>query len=231
MNFKAEVLAKKQLANEVFELDLKLIEPQKIDFQAGQFVQLLVSEKEKREYSIITPPQQDSAVSFCVNVSPMGPGSKYIGALKVGDIVQFEGPHGLFVVRAQDRDKDQLFIATGTGIAPFKSMILDLLQNSFENKITLLFGVRSESESFYFREFEELAKKYSNFDFVPCLSRPSAGWQGFHGRVTDFLRQNIERYKDRPVYICGGPPVIKDVRSILISNGFSSANIRLEIFT
>src|SRR5579864_6946732 len=193
-NFKAEVLGKKQLTNNILELDLKLVEPDKIDFKAGQFVQLMVGPKDKREYSIITAPVMNGGISFVVNTSPMGPGSKYILALKAGDEVMLDGPYGIFVVRPQDADRDQLFVATGSGIAPFKSIISDLFGAGFAKKITLLFGVRTEADAFYFDFFEQLAKRRSNFEFIPCLSDPSPDWQGFRGRVTSYLEQHFEKY-------------------------------------
>src|SRR5882724_4862241 len=101
MNYKAEVLANKKLTENILELDLKLLEPTALDFKAGQFVQLLVGKdiKDKREYSIITPPADSGTIGFCVNISPMGIGSKYILSLKAGDTVEFEGPHGMFFVK------------------------------------------------------------------------------------------------------------------------------------
>jgi len=230
MNFKAEVLEKKRLTDKITELTLKLVEPRDIDFKAGQFVQLLVGEKAKREYSIITAPQHNGSLSFCINISPMGPGSKYVQSLKIGDAVQFEGPLGMFYVK--DYLKDQLFIATGSGIAPFKSIIADLAERKFDKEITLLFGIRNETEAFYFDYFEELARQHPNFKFIPCLSEPSPAWQGFKGRVTDYLNQNFDaKFQNSVVYICGGPPVIKDVRALLMTKGLPSSAIRLEVFT
>lgn len=229
MNFKAEVLEKKRLTDKMTELTLKLTDPATIDFKAGQFVQLLVGEKEKREYSIITGPKQNGSLSFCINIAPMGPGSKYVETLKVGDEVHFEGPLGMFYVK--DFEKDQLFVATGSGVAPFKSIITDLIERGFKKQITLLFGIRNEKESFYFDYFEQLAKEHQNLKFIPCLSDPSPAWQGFHGRVTNYLDQHFEEYKNSVVYICGGPPVIKDVRALLMTKGLPSKDIRLEVFT
>lgn len=230
-NFRAKVVDKKTLTPKMVELGLQLIEPQTIEFKAGQFVQLLVGAGEKREYSIITVPKQNSAVGFCVNISPMGPGSKYVENLKAGDEVEFEGPFGVFSVRDRDFDSDQLFVATGSGIAPFKSIIADLLAKDFKKQITLLFGLRNASEAFYFDYFEQLANRHPNFKFVPCLSHPAKDWQGFKGRVTNYLEQYGEDYKNCTAYICGGPPVIKDVRALLMTAGLPSAKIRLEVFT
>jgi NAD(P)H-flavin reductase len=228
MNYSAEVVAKKTLTSKIIELDFKLISPEEISFLAGQFVALILPSGEKKFYSICTPPEQKNLISFCVDVSPGGSGSKYIESLSVGEKVEFSGPHGVFIVK--DETVDHLFVATGAGIAPFKSMVPDALEKGFEKKIVLLFGVRNEQDLFYLDYFQELESKYPNFKFIPSLSQGSEDWEGEKGRVTSFLQNACEEFKDHFVYICGGVEMVKDVRGLLIEKGKEMKKIKLEIF-
>jgi NAD(P)H-flavin reductase len=228
MQFKAEVLDKKKLTEKITELNLKLIEPASIQFKAGQFVQFLI-DSQKRSYSIISVPKQNDGISFCVDISPMGVGSNFVENLKKGDELLLEGPLGVFVVKPAD--KDLLFVATGAGIAPFKSMILNLLDSGFDKNVVLLFGLRAEPDIFYFDFFERLSQKHKNFNFIATLSQPSENWQGQKGRVTAYLQQNYEQYKNCTAYICGSIEMVKDVRALLIEKGTQPTDIKIEIFT
>ncbi len=229
VEYQAEVISKKQLSSKIYELNVRLIEPAAMLFTAGQFAILLTPEGEKRFYSMASTPANSSELTFCVDVSPMGIGSKYVLSMQPGDKIVLGPPQGVFTIK--NFDKDLLFIATGAGIAPFRSIVKDALANNFPKQITLVFGVRSENDQFYFDEFEELAKKHSNFNFFPTLSQPAGDWQGLRGRVTNFIATYSEQYKNHLVYLCGAPEMVKDCRTLLIEKGFGPLDIKLEIFT
>lgn len=228
----AEVANKKLLNHKTYEIDLKLIDPSEIDFKAGQFAMFVVDEKTKRAYSIVSLPSQKNMLTFCVDVSPNGPASQFIKNLNIGDRIKLQAPYGLFVVGDQDKEKDMLFVATGVGVAPFKSMITDLLETGYAKNLTLLLGMRSVQVSYYFDYFENLAAHHPNFKFFPILSQPEAegDWHGLRGRVTDFLQKNGEFYLDHIIYICGGSEMIKDVRAVMIEKGLPKSNIKIEAF-
>src|SRR6266481_8033230 len=108
MDFNVEVIQKEKLTEKIFELDLKLLNPEKIEFKAGQFVQFVVNDKTKRPYSIVTLPSKNGFLSFCIDVSPMGPGSNFVENLKAGDKFNLQGPNGMFTVN--DKSRDLLFL-------------------------------------------------------------------------------------------------------------------------
>lgn len=231
--YKAEVISKKKLAEDIYELDVRLLDGASMEFKAGQCVGFHLGHneadpKDKRLYSIASLPVNGKDLSFCVDVSPMGGGSKFVLGLKPKDTMLLEGPYGGFTVSGEPQNL--LFISTGVGVAPFRSIVPDLLQSGYPKDVTLLFGVRSEKNKFYFDFFEELSNNYENFFFFPALSQPEGKWNGIKGRVTDFLAQNIEGYKGQKAYICGGTEMIKDVRAQLLAAGWSAKDIKLEIF-
>ncbi len=228
--YTTEITSKKQLTEKLYELNMRLLEPDSITFKAGQCVGFHVGENEKKRlYSIASVPANSKELSFVIDVSHMGPGSRFVVGLKEGDRMTFEGPYGAFTVN--DDTQDLLFIATGAGIAPFKSIILDLIEKNYPKEITLLFGVRSEEDRSYFEFFEELSHQHENFIFIPTLSQPKGVWNGAKGRVTNFIDQNYEAFKNFRTYICGSPMMVKDVRSLLMAKGKEAREIKLELFS
>lgn len=227
--FKVKVIDKQNLTHNIVELGLELESQAKFDFIPGQFVQFIISEKVFRSYSIISLTKDLPQVRFCIKIEEGGIGSNFVNELKLGDIFEFRGPLGKFIVK--DETKDVLFIATGVGVAPFVSMVKGLLEEDFKKKICLVFGVRNEQDIFYHDLFSSLSQKHDNFKFVPMLSQPQGGWQADSGRVTVFIEKSYQDYLEAEVFICGSIQVVKDVRAQLISLGFKSENLNLEIFT
>jgi len=124
-----------------------------------------------------------------------------------------------------------VFIATGTGIAPFRGMLHWLLaeQDRHENRtLSLLFGVRTESDIYYRDEFEQLAKQHQNFQFLPTLSRGSAEWPGLRGYVQDHLPAIVGDRKDMHAYVCGLDKMVSANRALLKNLGWDRKQIFYE---
>ncbi|HEY1216791.1 MAG TPA: hypothetical protein VGE93_24465, partial [Bryobacteraceae bacterium] len=150
--------------------------------------------------------------------------------LQPGDEIEMGEPLGYFTVRHPGRRL--VFVATGTGIAPFRSMLLDHLPK-LHPQITLLFGVRHENALLYRDELEELAKQYPTFRFLPTVTRPTERWEGRTGRVQTHLDEALalhepEEISNVDVYICGMPEMVDDVRKQLKQRGFDRKQIIYE---
>jgi len=127
--------------------------------------------------------------------------------------------------------RDTVFIATGTGIAPFRSMLHWLLAESDRHQgrqLWLLFGARREQDIYYREEFENLAAAHANFHFLPTLSRASAEWTGLRGYVQEHLPQIIGARTDMHAYICGLAKMVKANRELLKSLEWDRTAIRYE---
>lgn len=218
----------KYLTQHVLELSVDLILPDTILFKAGQFMQFILGPQQFRSYSIVSVPDHNRTLKFCVELVPGGAGSAFVKSLSVGSEVKMRGPLGVMTFDFFERDA--CFIAGGVGIAPYASMIPDMLSRGYSREAHLLFGVRNEENVFYFDRFNHLATMYQNFKFTPILSRPEMHWPGEVGRVTTYLDVAYERYRDRLFYICGGMDLVKDVRSLLLRKGHKPTDIKLEIF-
>lgn len=210
-------------------LELKLAKPVDFEFKSGQFVQLYVPEGSGqsilRSYSLASPPQT-AELLLCVKLVPHGKGSTYIANLAVGEDVTVRGPEGRFVV-APEHSAQKTFVATGAGIAPIISMLEDEVTKPYNERLQLIFGVRSVSDVFWKERLECLAKKYSLFSYCITLSQPSGDWAGGRGRVTEHIAQFAPAGN---WYLCGSLPMVKDVRVLLTAQGVATKQIHFEIF-
>ena len=124
-----------------------------------------------------------------------------------------------------------MFIATGTGIAPFRSMLYWLLadpERHQERGFWLLFGARCEQDIYYHDEFERLADEHSNFHFMPTLSRGAPEWTGLRGYVQEHVKEIVGTRADMHAYICGLDKMVKANRELLRSLGWERTSIRYE---
>jgi NAD(P)H-flavin reductase len=127
--------------------------------------------------------------------------------------------------------RDTVFIATGTGIAPFRSMLHWLLTEPGrhqDHQFWLLFGARREHDIYYREEFEHLAAEHPNFHFLPTLSRGEAGWKGLRGYVQEHLSEIVGTRTDMHAYICGLDKMVKANRGLLKGLGWDRKSIRYE---
>jgi len=203
-------------------------EVEQLHFKAGQFVSFnhVIGEKKIiRPYSIASLPH-GNRFELCLNLVEDGIFSPFLFSMKPGDSVEMGAPLGFFVVRNPDREA--LFIATGTGIAPFRAMVPDYLNHPHAPQLTLLFGVRHETTIYYRSDFEVFAQTHANFRFWPTLSRPEPTWTGRTGHVQTHLLEAIGDRRDLDVYICGMKAMVDDVRGILKALGFDRKQIIFE---
>jgi NAD(P)H-flavin reductase len=127
--------------------------------------------------------------------------------------------------------RDTLFIATGTGIAPFRSMLHWLLadpQRHEKKRLSLLFGVRTERDLYYHDEFQKLAAEHSNFEYLPTLSRGGPEWQGLRGYVQNHVPGIVTGRTDMHAYICGLDKMVSTNRALLKQLGWDRKSIRYE---
>ena len=215
-----EVVAKVQLSKKFWWFELGF--EKEYLFKPGQYVSVKVNEKgERRSYSIASVPGGER-IGLLVDVSPGGIGSKFFEELEVGEEVEVLGPLGRFMVR-KNPVRNWVFVGTGSGVAPLRAMILDLLQNNIDDhRYYLVWGMRKEEDLFWQKEFEELGKKYKNFKFDLVLSR-----EGGKLRVTDVLK-GMKEIKGKEFYLCGGNQVVEDCQKVLIDRGVDEKKIHFE---
>lgn len=201
------------------------------EFDAGQFINVMVPETPdhkaiKRPYSIASPPIWKGYVDLCWKRIKGGIATNYFWTLKEGDKLQVQGPLGRFTLR-QPLPSTIIFVSTGTGIAPFRSMIHVLLNQKALCQIWNIFGNRYDEDILYKEEFEELACKHPNFHNVFTVSRPKT-WKGETQYVQHLLKKYISDAKDKHVYICGLTNMINEVNAVAQEMGFTKEQIFFE---
>lgn len=211
-----------EVRNFVFEV------PGRLPFAPGQFLMLWAPIRGaivKRAYSIASPPG-GSRFELCLNRVQEGLFSPFLFDLRPGDTVELKGPFGAF--RWREPPGDSLLVATGTGIAPFRSMLKARLPADPDHAYSLVFGVRYEHALLYREEFERMAARHPNFSFRPTLTRPGPGWTGRTGRVQAHVLEAAGARRDLDVYICGLWDMVRDVRDMLLGLGFERPRVHLE---
>lgn len=231
--FDARLVRSIALSEFTKHLELKVTGIPRFGFVPGQWLSVNANtpegEEMTRAYSIASPPSQNGHFAFCLNRVQDGFMSNYLCRLEEGAQIAFQGPFGDFILRPPLRDT--VFIATGTGIAPFRSMLHWLLAEGDRHQgrqFWLLFGARREQDIYYREEFERLAAEHENFQLLPTLSRAEAAWQGLRGYVQEHLAEIVGARTDMHAYICGLDKMVKANRELLKSLGWDRALIRYE---
>ncbi|MGA8540239.1 MAG: FAD-binding oxidoreductase [Terriglobales bacterium] len=231
--FEARVLQSIVLSEFTRHIELEVSGVPRFGFVPGQWLSVKANTPEGEEitraYSIASPPSENGRVAFCLNKVQDGFMSNYLCNLDEGVQITFQGPFGDFILRPPLRDT--VFIATGTGIAPFRSMLHSLLQESDRDQgreFWLLFGARREQDIYYREEFQQLAAKHDNFHFLPTLSRADDGWKGLRGYVQQHLGEIVGMRTDMHAYICGLDRMVSANRELLKSLGWDRKSIRYE---
>lgn len=199
-------------------------------FQAGQYVTFHIGPPKQRHImSIASPPNKQGDIEILQCVAPNGPGSHWAQALKPGDATQFTGPLGRFVLNRESQ-KRKVFIATGCGVAPIRSMILDYLTHGGTREVVLYWGMRYLRDLFWQEEFQILAKKYPNFHIYMTISQPEGEWQGLRGRVQAHVFSMEKNLTESEFYLCGSRDMIREMREQLVARGVSPDVIYNEVF-
>ena len=207
------------------------------DFLPGQFVtmDLPVGEKRNqrwRSYSIASHPDGGHVLEFCIVKADAGGGTKYLfEEVKVGDNLKFKGPDGGFVL-PKNLENEIIMICTGTGIAPFRSMLAHVRNHQLDfYKIHLIFGTRNSAGILYREEMEQMAREYSNFTYDVALSREKLD-VFHHGYVHDvYMKSYQEVSPQRHFYLCGWSQMIDEaVENIILKMGYDKSQVHYELY-
>lgn len=214
------------------------------DFKAGQFITLDLPIHEKRlqrwrSYSIASPPDGSNLLELCIVRLEGGLAGTYLfEEATIGTTVRFKGPGGAFVL-PETLDKDLVLVCTGTGVAPFRSMLLDIVQKKKDHRrIHLIFGTRTREGVLYEQEFQQLAEALPDFTFSVALSRESdpqqlqAPFDIRRGYVHSFYLEDYRQKKeDILFYLCGWSSMVDEaVLRLTEELGYPPQQVRTELY-
>lgn len=234
--FSATVKSTRSLTHDIKEVRFRLVEPTEITQRPGQYVQIQAPSPEGpvfRAYSISSPVYESDEVELMVRLVPGGIGSTYIHNMEVGDPVTFTGPFGEFHL-SENPETEVICVGGGCGMAPMKNIIYTLYHRWPDRRCLLFFGCRTTDDIFYLDEFNALAEKHPNFRVVYALSgplRPDEKWDG----ETGFVHLSVDKFLTDPnvtrqAFLCGPPPMIEAVTTVLTEKGLTEEKIFYDKF-
>lgn len=197
-----------------------------IDFEPGQFMSIFAEKEGKRisrPYSIASWPENKDHLEICLKVVEGGFMSNYLHRVPSGTKLQMIGPLGRFVL-PEPIQYDTVFVATGTGIAPFISMLGRIWAEGLDNghEFSVVFGVRYTHDLIYRDLMEKWERKHPNFHFYPTVSRPETPeWKGRVGYVQKIIQNELGDYHEKQVFICGLHNMVEEVKTLCEQLGFA----------
>jgi len=232
----------KEVTYDIKELRIRLAKSASIDFKAGQYMQLVIppygdiKESAQRAYSISSKPSEKENVEFLIRLVPNGIATTYVHrVLKEKQPISIVGPFGEFYVR--ETDADMFCVAGGSGMAPIRSILLDMHEKKVQHrKIWYFFGARSRRDLYYLEEFRRLEALWTCFHFIPALSEPlpEDHWDGETGLVTDvldrYMKAKVDPSKSNEGYLCGSPGMIGACLKVMMANGIPEDKIYYDKF-
>ncbi len=213
---------------------IELPEVQSFDFKPGQFVTLDMPIHEQRNkrwrsYSIASMPDGSNIIELLIVYVEGGAASKYIfSEVKEGTVLTLRGPQGMFTLPDQ-LEKHFYLICTGTGIAPFRSILQHMdYHKTPHDKFHLIYGSRTTKDLLYYDEMKELERTMPQFTFHPTLSRED--WEGARGYVHAIYEDLCKEHQPSYFMLCGWRAMIDEARERIVKMGYDRKDIHLELY-
>jgi Na+-transporting NADH:ubiquinone oxidoreductase subunit F len=226
------------LNHDIKLLRIALPEGDEIDIIPGQYIQIETPKYKKtpepvyRAYSIATDPLDKTHIDLVIRYVPEGICTTYVFEhMKEGDPIKLNGPYGDF--RLTKSDKEMIFIAGGSGMAPFLSILAHMKNENIQRKATYFFGARAVRDLICLDEMKAFEEALPNFKFIPCLSQPMDDdeWDGKVGLVTEIVKKHFSDLGDMEGYLCGSPGMCDSSVSVLTEMGMPEDTIFFDKFS
>ena len=202
----------------VYVLTLRFANGVRVKFQAGQYLQVLLPDGDRRNFSLANAPHENDGVELHIRHLPSGRFSaRMLQTLEVGDKLTVELPFGEFFLREGERPA--IFLATGTGFAPIKSIFEGALRRGDRRPLRLYWGGRTLPDLYMAERVAKWADRAPWFSFVSVLSRPGGDWTGRTGHVHRAVLEDNPDMSNVEVYACGNPLMIAAARKDFAMEG------------
>jgi CDP-4-dehydro-6-deoxyglucose reductase len=229
----ARVIEKTLMAPDVMRLKIKLPTAQRLQFLAGQYLEILLSDGKRRAFSIASPPQCEDEIELHIRHVDGGGFTGWVfDELKERDILRLEAPLGTFFVRNDQTDRPMIMMGGGTGFAPLKSMIEDLLAHDDKRPLHLFWGVGSQKELYMHEQALQWSDQNKHIQYTSALLEPSGDESGdsFSGFVHEAVLQQYSDLSGFDIYMSGPPAMIDAGRIEFLKNGAQRRRIFFDSF-
>ncbi len=222
----------KLLSHDVMQLKLKLPETERLQFMAGQYIEILLRDGKRRAFSIANAPHDDEFIELQIRHVPDGQFGDFVfDGLKEKALMRIEGPLGSYYLR-EDSDRPIILMGGGTGYAPLKGMLEHAFYTDLQRPIHLYCGVRSLRDLYMHDQVTAWAEQHDNLSYTPVLSQPEPddNWQGETGLVHEKVVADHPDLSSYDVYMSGPPPMIKAGMDLFYAHGLPESQIYSDSF-
>jgi CDP-4-dehydro-6-deoxyglucose reductase len=226
------VQSKTLLSHDVMELTLKLPVTERLQFLAGQYIDILLPDGRRRSFSLANAPHDDQLLVLHIRHVEGGEYTDYVfNQLEEKSILRIEGPLGGFYLR-EESDRPMIFVAGGTGFAPIKSLMEHCLAENTTRDIHFYWGVRAKRDLYGHAVASNWAQQHHHITYTPVLSEPDASdaWQGRTGYVHQAVVDDFADLSAHEVYVCGPPAMVAAAKDAFVARGLSEAGFFSDAF-
>jgi CDP-4-dehydro-6-deoxyglucose reductase len=226
------VLGKRQLSHDVMEVTLRLPPTERLQYLAGQYIDIVLRDGGRRAFSLANAPHDDAHLSLHIRHVPGGAFSGHVfDGLKTRDLLRINGPLGSFFLRNEE-PRTRILIAGGTGFAPIKSIVENAIHEGLTDALHVYWGVRAGRDLYMGELAHSWAQTHENITFTPVLSDPAQDdtWSGQTGFVHDAVLAHFDDLSAVEVYASGPPVMIRAVRETFTERGLSLDNLFSDTF-
>ena len=220
-----------RLSDEVMRLMVSLPAGETLLFVAGQYINILLADGQRRAFSFANPPHQSEYIELHVRLIAGGRFTTHVFTqMKAGDNLRFEGPLGSFCLRESTRPI--IFVAGATGFAPIKSIVEDAFHRGMRRRMLLYWGVRRPKDLYMMALAQRWQQEHDNFKFVPVLSepKPEDHWHGRSGLVHEAILGDFPDLGGYEVYVCGSAKMVDTAFPAFLRQGLSEEHCFSDAF-
>jgi NAD(P)H-flavin reductase/quinol-cytochrome oxidoreductase complex cytochrome b subunit len=219
----ARVERMRKLSPDVMQVLLRLADGERLDFYAGQYINIFLDDGDKRSFSFATAPHEHTLIELHIRLIPGGKFTTHVFTqMRAGDSIRFEGPLGAFFLR-EDGRKPIIFVAGSTGFAPVKSMVEHAFHQGLKRSMILYWGVRRPEDLYLAVLPQQWQREHANFRFVPVLSEPlpEDGWEGRTGLVHEAILSDFPDLSGHQIYACGSAKMVEAAHPAFLAKGMT----------
>lgn len=215
--FPAKINLMENLGKDVMRLGLKLPEASRMQYLAGQYVEFILDDGERRAFSIANAPHEDELLEFHIRHVEGGKFTEQLfSKMRLGELMQLEGPLGSFFVR-EDSERPMIMLATGTGFGPVKGIVEHLIAEKSQRPIYIYWGGDNEDALYLDSMAKEWDRQHSDIHYRPVLSHAGDDWQGRKGHVQDAAAADFTSLTGFEMYACGNPAMVYAAKDLMVA--------------
>ena len=222
-----------RLAPDVIELQLRLPASERLQFLAGQYIDILLKDGRKRSFSLANAPHDDALLQLHIRHVPGGLFTDQVfSTMKARDILRFNGPHGSFYLR-EDSARPMILLAGGTGFAPIKAIVEHAIAENCQRPMFIYWGAKARIDLYQNALPEAWAAQHAHIRYIPVLSAPAAGdaWTGRTGLVHQAVLADFADLSGHQVYACGSPAMIDSAKRDFMAQGLPEEEFFADAFS